>query len=213
VAPTAEWCGQCFAPIRRDPVVPDRPAPSEPARPAGPTSPVAVATPGGGALEVAGGTATWDCPVCGGRNPIEAVACEVCRAPFARLFERPEERPAVDATSAVLWSLAFAGLGHWRAGLRADGVARAVVFAWTLGTVILILMSRSDAGFGSSLALFCLYAGSAGAIYVLSAIDAHRVASDLPQLVPSRVLLWCSAGLVLLSLVLSVFVTLPATRG
>jgi hypothetical protein len=228
LAPDAEWCGQCFQPVAR-PAPPEPPAPDRP--PAGSTEPAdspeaadddtsetpnraaTVAMPGGGGLEVAGGTASWDCPVCAARNPIEASACSVCGASFARLFQSPEqERPSIDPKSAALWSLAFAGLGHWRAGLRAEGVARMILFAWTLGTVLVILVS-SGGGFGAGWSLFGLYAIAAIGIYVLSAVDAYRVAAGLDPLVPSRMLLWSSAVLILLSIVLATFVTIPAARG
>jgi ribosomal protein L40E len=220
LAPDAEWCGQCFAPVERAPAaLPEPPAAEavaaaearDPIPP--PVEPMAVATPGGGGLEIARGTGSWDCAVCGERNPIEASRCSVCQTPFARLFERPEERTRIEPKTAALWSLAFAGLGHWRAGLRAEGVARMIVFAWTLGTVLVFLVSGSGGGFGSAASLFALYALSAAGIYALSAIDAYRSAAGMPALVPSRVLLWASAALVLLSLVLATFVTLPAARG
>jgi hypothetical protein len=173
-----------------------------------------VATPGGGKLEVAAGTASWDCPVCAERNPIRASECSVCQTPFGRLFERPQERPELPPRTAALWSLAFAGLGHWKSGHRADGAARAILFGWTVGTVLVLLVSRSsEGGFGRAFPLFVLYLGSTVAVYVLSAVDAYRVSGDQAPLIPTRTLLWCSAALVLFSIVLAMFVTLPATRG
>jgi hypothetical protein len=162
---------------------------------------------------VAAGKASWECPVCGERNPIEAHICPVCQTPFARLFQEAERGPRIEPRTAALWSLAFAGLGHWKAGLRVDGAARIVLFAWTLGTVLVLLLSRSEAGFGRALPLFVLYLGSAAAVYVLSAIDAHRACAGQAPMVSSRVLLWASAALVLLSVALAILVTLPAARG
>jgi hypothetical protein len=231
LAPDAEWCGQCFQPVARPgpvagterPAPPTSPDASEtvdaaeaadlPVAPESPVRPTTVKMPGGGGVEVAGGTATWGCSVCDARNPIEAAECSVCGASFARLFQAPEqERPSVDPKQAALWSLVFAGLGHWRVGLRAEGVARMILFAWTLGTVLVILVS-SEGGFGAGWSLFGLYAISAIGIYVLSAVDAYRAAAGLAQLVPSRMLLWSSAVLILLSIVLATFVTMPAARG
>jgi len=215
VAPNADWCGQCFAPLRerapatapptagKDPGRPDRGAPS--------VQPVVSSAARG--VEVEGGRASWDCPVCGERNAIEASVCDTCQTPFSRLFEEPARRPEVEPKTAALWSLAFAGLGHWKTGLRADGVARMVLFAWTLGTVLVVLASRSGGGFGASTPLFALYLGAAVAVYALSAIDAYRIAGGLPQLVTSRVLLWTSAALVLVSIAMATLVTLPAARG
>ena len=212
VAPDAEWCGQCFAPLAPSPVGPAG-AGDRGGALAGGRLAATVSTPGGGSVEVAEGKATWDCAVCGDRNPIETSLCGTCQTPFARLFERPDERVRIQPRTAALWSLAFAGLGHWKAGQRPDGVARMVLFAWTLGTVVVVLASRSGAGFGSTLSLFVLYLGASTTIYVLSAVDAYRAADELPPLVSSRVLLWASAALVLASIALATLVTLPAARG
>jgi hypothetical protein len=213
VAADAEWCGQCYAPLHAEQ---PEPVPAPPAREAPAGEPVAVSTPGGGGVEVAGGRATWECPVCGERNPMEAGVCGMCQTPFARLFEEPtpDRAPRIEPRTAALWSLALPGLGHWKAGLRADGFARMVLFAWTLGTVVVVLLSGSGRGsIGRGMALFSLYLAAAVAIYVVSAIDAYRVADGRPPLVTSRVLLWASAALVLASIVLATFITLPAARG
>lgn len=215
VAADAEWCGQCYSSLVREP---DAPAPQDPQDAAGveptsraPAGSTSVAAAAGTGVEVTGGKASWDCPVCGERNPIEAGDCETCQTPFARLFEEPSSGPEVEPRTAALWSLAFAGLGHWKAGLRAEGVARMVLFAWTLGTVLVVLAGGGASG--ASTPLFALYLVSAIAIYVLSAVDAYRVADGVPQLVSSRVLLWASAALVLVSIALATLVTLPAARG
>jgi hypothetical protein len=175
---------------------------------------VALATPGGGVLGVDGGRASWECPVCGERNPIEAVVCPMCQTPFARLFEAPAERADLEPASAMRWSLAFPGLGHWKAGLRFDAIARIVLFGWTLGTVLVIVLSPPEGGgLGSALPLLILYAAAAATVYVVSAVDARRVAGREEPLVSSRVLLWASAGLVVLSILLAMLVTFPAVRG
>jgi hypothetical protein len=163
-------------------------------------------------MEVAEGTATWGCPVCGDRNPMDASLCATCQTPFARLFEAPASREEIEPKAAAGWSLLFPGLGHWKAGARADAVARFVLGAWTLGTVLIMLVSRPAGGFGTSFPLFLLYAGSAVGLYTESAVDAQRVAAGLDPLVSSRTLMWFAAGLVLGSIVLATFVTLPATR-
>jgi hypothetical protein len=174
---------------------------------------VAVSTPGGGSLEVSGGTASWDCPICGERNSLDATLCGVCAAPFARLFEEPSPGPDVEPRTATTWSLGFPGLGHWKAGHRADAVARMVLFTWTFGTVLLILVSRSARGFGSLLPLFVMYLGAAVAVYAESAVDAGRAAGGRAPIVSSRALSWMSAALVLFSILMATFVALPATRG
>jgi len=195
VSAEAEWCGQCYSPLKRR-----EPEPS----PAGTVA---------GKLEVESGRLTWTCPACGERNPIESAGCGVCGTLFVRLFEEAEAQPTIDPQKAAVWSLVLVGLGHWKAGRRLDGVARMVLFAWTFGTLLVLLVARfGKGGLGSTFPLFVLFLGSAAAIYVLSAIDAHRIASGEEPLVSSRVLLWSSAALVVVSVLIATFVTLPAAR-
>ncbi len=105
------------------------------------------------------------------------------------------------------------GLGHWMLGLRADAVARMVMFGWAFGALVVLAVSRfGKGGLGATMPLFLLFLGSSVAIYVLSAIDAYRIASGDVPLVSSRTLLWASAGLVVLSVLIASFVTLPAAR-
>ena len=139
------------------------------------------------------------CPSCGGLSALDA-ECSACATPFGRLFEKPWSGPRVGPGTATAWSLGFPGLGHWKEGVRAEGVARMVLFAWTFGTVLLILISRSGRGFGSFL-LFLLFL--AAALYVVSAVDAGRVASGRTPLVSSRVLSWMSAAPVFGSIVMA----------
>lgn len=197
----AEWCGQCYAPL------PATTASDEVSRE------VALATPGGGRLEVTEGRPEWSCSVCGERNAIEASVCATCGTPFARLFEERVERPAIDPQTAATWSLAWPGLGHWKAGYRADGVARGVLFAWTFGALIALVISRfGKGGMGATFPLFALFAGAAATVFGVSAIDAYRLAGGQEPVVSSRTLLWGSAALVVLSVVIASFVTLPAAR-
>jgi hypothetical protein len=159
------------------------------------------------------GKLTWTCPVCEERNPIEATACAVCGTPFARLFEEPRPGPRIDPQTAAVWSLVFPGLGHWKAGRRFEAIARMVLFAWTFGTLAVLLATRfGKGGLGPTLPLFVLFLAAAAAVYVLSAVDAYRVAGGDQPLVSSRVLLWSSAALVVLSVLIASFVTLPAAR-
>lgn len=209
VAPDAEWCGQCYEPLRRDEV----PAGDRAEVRALATSPGVVETPGGGALEVAGGKAAWTCPVCGETNPIEATVCHVCGTPFTRLFAEPEAPPTMDPERAAVWSLVFPGLGHWKLGRRGDAVARFVLFGWTFSTLLVLVVSRfGKGGLGVTLPLFALFASSSLALYALSALDAYRIAKGDDPVVSSRALLWASAAIVVLSVVLATLVTLPAAR-
>jgi hypothetical protein len=229
VGPEAEWCGQCYLPLRRTPDPAPDPAPTEPT-PAGAapprTSPDGAAAaarppasnlvqmPGGGAVEIEAGHATWTCAVCGEVNPIELSNCVVCGTSFTRLFAEPEEAPSLDPEKAAVWSILFPGLGHWKLGRKADGVARMVLFLWTFGTLVLLLASRfGKGGLGPVVALAGLFAIASGALYVTSIVDAYRLARGDDPLVSSRVLLWSSAGFVLLTVLVATLVTLPAARG
>lgn len=210
VASDAEWCGQCYEPLRSARL------PQGTEAEAGSSASATGSTRGGrgpAGIEIEAGRASWTCATCGERNAIEAATCAACGTPFTRLLEEPADRPAIEPQTAAVWSLAWPGLGHWRAGYRADGVARIVLFAWTFGTLVVLIVSRlGKGGLGATLPLFVAFLISAAAVYVVSAIDAYRLAGGDRPLVSSRVLLWASALLVVVSAVLASFVTLPAAR-
>lgn len=151
--------------------------------------------------------------MCGQRNEIEASLCTACGTPFARLFEEPNARPEVDPQSAAAWSLAFPGLGHWRLGRNGDAVARAIVFAWAFGALLILLVSRfGKGGLGPTFSLFAVFLLGSVIVYATSALDAYRIASGEEPLVSSRTLLWGSVGLIVLSVMIATLVTLPAVR-
>jgi ribosomal protein L40E len=203
VSEDAEWCGQCFSTLR-PPGSPDSPGPET--RPA----PVTRREP----MPTAEGEPSWTCPTCDAANPISASNCGVCGTAFAQLFAEPKERVEIRPTRALAWSLLLPGLGHWRAGRAFDGVARMVLFAWTFGTLVVIALSRAGkGGLGKTAPLFGLFLVASLGLYVTSALDAYRITSGEQPLVSSRVLLWASVGLVLLSTMLATLLTLTATRG
>src|SRR5918992_1010785 len=139
---------------------PVRPPLAPPPAPPGPTStsarPSQAAVPPGGAHPsrssgpIRSGTTgvVWECPACQTENPIEAPGCRVCGTPFARLLEEERRGPALEPGRAVSRSLLFPGLGHAAAGRGAEGLARAVVFGYTLAIVVTVLVMRSGEGFG-----------------------------------------------------------------
>lgn len=196
VAADAEWCGQCLRPLRDE--RPPEPEPAPIARPQ-------TATPGG--------EPTWTCPTCEHVNVLVLERCEACGTPFARLFAEPEPVVEIAPSRALGWSLLVPGLGHWMAGRRADGVARMVLFGWTFGTCLVLLVSGSDGGLGRAGVLLGLFAAAAVALYVLSAVDAWRIAAGQDPIVRSRTLLWASVGLVVVSVVLATLLSLPVARG
>lgn len=208
----AEWCGQCFSPLEREGArsEADRPATSAPTETDGPR---AIRGTWGGAIEVEGGTLAWTCPVCETRNPIESNECSACGTPFGRLLAGPEAAPEVEPQTAAVWSMLWPGLGHWKLGRRADAVARFAMFAWAFGGLLVLLVSRfGKGGLGPTFPLFVLFLGASLMIYVVSAMDAYRLAAGDAPVMSSRALLWMSAGLVFLSVLIATFVTLPAAR-
>ncbi len=219
VSADAEWCGQCYAslrppaaePVRHSPAAEGRVAPdaAEEIRAATPEPTSAAPGPASEAEPA------WPCPVCGNRNPIELNQCASCGTPFARLFQEAEPRPQVSAREAAAWSLALPGLGHWKCGRQLDGIVWMAICLWTVGTVILMLLSRTgSSGLGPTIPLFVLFLAAIGVLWVTSALDAYRIASGVRPLVTSRALLWGSVALVILSVVLlATLVVVPASRG
>lgn len=208
----AEWCGQCFSPLERagSRTEADSPAASAPTGTAGP---MAIRGASGGAIEVEGGTLAWTCPVCETRNPIEANECSTCGTPFGRLLAEPKAAPEVEPQTAAVWSMLWPGLGHWKLGRRTDAVARFAMFAWAFGALLILVVSRfGKGGLGPTFPLFVLFLGASLMIYVVSALDAYRLAAGDAPVMSSRALLWTSAGLVFLSVLIATFVTLPAAR-
>lgn len=195
VAADAEWCGQCLRPLRTPEPEPE-PTPARGLRPAG---------------EGDRREPVWVCPSCEQENPLALERCQVCGTPFASLFREPEREPRIPPSSALIWSLVWPGLGHVKAGRRVDGVARMVLFAWTSGTVLVLLVSRS--GLGRAAPLLWLYALAALALYAVSAVDARRLAGGEDPVVGPRPLLWASVALIVLSIVLATLLTLPVVRG
>jgi hypothetical protein len=143
---------------------------------------------------------TWPCAVCETENAIELDSCAACGAPFARLFQDRKTHPDVEPGSAVVRSLLFPGLGQVHCGRTADGVARMVLFLWTVGTAAVLLLSRGGSGsLVTPVAL--LFLGGAVVLYATSALDSYRqAAGEAPVLTP-RYLLYGTVGLILLSMV------------
>lgn len=201
----AEWCGQCYTPLSA--------ARTRAAEGTEPATAAALREAAGRGIEVEEGRTTWVCPACETRNPIEASACGVCGTPFGRLFEEPEVGPQVDPQIAAVWSMVFPGLGHWRLGRRGDAIARFAMFGWSFGALLILLVSRfGKGGLGPTFPLFLVFLLASVTIYVLSAVDAYRIAAGEEPIVGSRALLWGSVGLIVLSMLVATFVTLPATR-
>jgi len=184
VGADAEWCGQCFSSLRAREPEPT----SEPPGPGGTHPPTEEKqTPG------------WPCPVCDNRNPVEADVCEVCGTPFSRVLRQSEPRAVVEPRRALVRSLLFPGLGHAALGRGMEGLTRAVLFAWTFGIALLLLLIDTR---GPTTALLLLTAVTAVASYVGSALEAYSIAGGGQPLVSPKALLWATAVLVGISALL-----------
>ena len=220
VSADAEWCGQCYEPLRHVPQPPVSPVIArsggtlEPEDRPGMREPIGIPK----TVEVAGiehtesGT-VWTCPVCEQKNPMALSTCPMCGTPFARLFQEPETTPHVEPGKALALSLLLPGLGHWKLGRKPDAVARIVLFIWSLGTVLVLAFARSGKGLGPIASLFLLFVGSTLILWLVSALDAYRIASDERPFVSARMLLGASIGLVVVSAVVATLAALPAARG
>ncbi|MGH2683548.1 MAG: hypothetical protein ACRDIX_09985 [Actinomycetota bacterium] len=141
----------------------------------------------------------WTCRRCDLENPIDARICTRCGARFESLFTPAEQRPKVDPGRVARLSLLFPGAGHIAAGQVADGVARAVVFAWVALTVVAILVMRGGFRPGPLLPVLLLYLSAAAAVYGITAVDARRAVDGEAPILTSRILLYGVGILILLT--------------
>ena len=203
-ASDAEWCGQCLRPLREG-VGTGSAMPATEGHAGSTGTAGAVSMPTG-----ADGQPRWTCPVCEHVNPLERDRCERCDTPFTRLFEEPEAPVEVDPARAMAWSILLPGLGHRMVGRTLDGVARMVLFAWVVGTLVVLVASGVS---GATAPLLLLYLVALVCLEVTSAVDARRLAAGEEPLVSSRALLWGAVALVGASVLLATFIALPAARG
>ena len=122
-------------------------------------------------------------------------------------------RRVLAVMGALALSLFLPGLGHWKLGRKGDAVARFVLVVWVFGAGLALALARSGKGLGPLASLLLLFVGSMLILWLVSAIDAYRIASDERPLVSARMLLWASAGLIVASTVLATLIALPAARG
>jgi hypothetical protein len=193
-------------------------------RPLREPEPIVASEPAGAALGVGspgstqvGSTAvtdgvrpTWPCPACGKDNAIELDECELCGTSFATLMRQDEAPPQVEPKDALAWSLIFPGLGHRKVGRGLDGLARGVLFAMLFAMALVIVIS----GVTSSglLGVFLLFMVMAMVVYFGSAYEAYRLAEGGAPLVSTRVLLWATVGVIMMSVVLLALTVVTAAR-
>lgn len=221
VGPDVQWCGQCFARLD-EPAVPHGSNLSASQASALETEDVmadgsspgsavtrTIARPrqsGASAVPVrgTGEAVVWACPKCDLENPLEESICPRCGARFADLFDENAEvdTPAVEPGRALILSLMFPGMGHMAQNRTAEGVSRAVIFLWALGSALAIMFMRKGLGAGPFLPMLLVLLAAAAAVYGLTAADAKRLAEQRPPIISSRTMLYATTGLILLVVVM-----------
>ena len=209
VAVDAQWCGQCFESL----IEPEPEPGPEPVRASG-TEPAPAedlsSARGASAAARPAALPTWPCPACGNANAIELDACAVCGTSFAALMRQGEERPRVEPTTALAWSLIFPGLGHRKVGRGMDGLARGVLFAMLFAMAL--LTGLSGGGSGVLFGLFALFLGLAVVVYAGTAWEAYHLAQGGEPIVSARALLWATVGVIFLSVAVLALTVITAAK-
>lgn len=189
------WCSQCLTRFDdEEPATADRKVTTEGTSPR-PAPPVAGAPGemGPGSEQrtlrvVEEGRVLWDCPVCGQENDLDTRVCTRCGTAFGRLFEEPEPPARISPERAAMISLVVPGAGHVVAGRVAEGVARAVIFAFTVGMVVAILAAGGGLG-GPLVPLVVLFVGASATLYLATAVDAYRAVRREDPVLSTRILM------------------------
>ena len=188
------WCGQCHARF-------GGPTPSDGARiEASDAGPGPFSHP---SIAHRDGAVVWTCPACDGENHIEATVCARCGSNFATFFAGPKtvEAPRAATGSAVWASALLPGAGHWIYRAVGPGVARAVMYVWTLGLAIMLLARPPASGRAVVRGVGAIFALAAAAVWLLAMLETMRFREgDRRLLIQPRVLTWFSAGLSVLLL-------------
>jgi hypothetical protein len=154
--------------------------------------------------------AVWPCQVCGSKNAIELDICATCGTPFATLMREERAGPKIEPSDAFRRSLVYPGLGHRMVGRAIDGFARGVLFGMLL--LATLMLGLSGVSTGAVRFLFLTYAVGTISVYLMTALEARRLAEGGDLLVSSRALLWATVGILLLSIVMVALVIGSAAR-
>lgn len=196
----AEWCGQCYTPLREEPApIPPEDAPAAPEPPTGPGRPPAppAARPGHVTASDPRFRRTeegldWRCARCGSWSPIERQTCAACDAPFAATMETDGDGPGrreLSESAATVATGALPGLGHILLGATLDGAARVTTYLlWLVGGVVMLTEALGTGG--PVLPAVPLLLGAA-VVWVASLVDVVNLArGSTRQVLGPRTLLW-----------------------
>lgn len=216
----APWCGQCLTPLTERAGSEERAVPKRPLDPSGPSGPNGEVAPRlsrskqeSGRFRAAGDGLVWTCPQCDLENPLDSSACVRCGTPFRNLFEKEPVQTSVDPERAIGLSLIFPGLGHRVLGRAAEGLARAVVFLWTIGMGVAILATAGGFNAGPFLPVVVVLFAAAAIVYVTTAADAGRIARGDAPIMNSRMLLYGSTGLMFAIVAILVISGMRVSQG
>ena len=136
-----------------------------------------------GAFQVSEEGIKWVCGTCGKSNSLEMSACDVCGSTFADTVRPKRERVHVEPATATLFSLFFPGAGHAKMGMWGQAIARGVLQFWILLVTTIGLLDKKVPG---SLLMASIFGFVALVLWLVSAHDAFREASDQPGMVLLR---------------------------
>ena len=147
----------------------------------------------------AGGDPTWICPACDTPNQIEATACSRCGSAFTSFLSEGREARAtkpVPRGRAVALTAIVPGLGHWSMGRAGLGLARGLLYVWTLGLSLLLLIRPPAAGGAVVRLVGGLFLLAAVGVWMLAMMETMRlVEGDDRPVIPPNALTWVAAGL------------------
>ena len=152
----------------------------------------------------------WTCSVCESINPLDAMVCASCGAPFAQtLAPEPKARPQRDPGRVALLSMVFPGAGHAYLDMWGQAIARGVVFTWV---ILVAILGFSSSGSGALAVIFTL---AALAVWFVTAHDAYREANGAPNLVilKPKYFLWLVLGLLGVMLILMLIAGFSGTSS
>ena len=205
----AAWCGQC---LRRFDAAVVANGNGAVRSTNGKLAVPSVAVPSGGSAEAAivrtaagpavrtreDGEPLWICPACETENELSSSACSRCGSAFTSFFADPsaDARPTTAGSSAIAMSAALPGASHLAMRQIGPGVARAVLYLWSLGIALLLLVWPPHGAKAIVRGVGVLFALSAAGMWTLSMLETLRFTQGNHRLlVPPKVLTWFTAGM------------------
>lgn len=145
-----------------------------------------------------GGEPVWSCPACEAENPLSSATCSRCGSEFTSFFGRGpvDTAPRRSGRTAIALTALMPGSGHWIFRQIAPGVARALLYVWSCGISIMLLVWPPQATRAIVRGIGAIFALAAAGVWVLSMLETMRLAEgDHRLLIPPKALTWLAAGL------------------